>query len=162
MNCLAIDASEKLIANRKLWGLQRQQSLNQLLLACHDWREEKCFPEEDFHKSQHSFYKGISSLRPLDKKGLQLLSISEYMKKTIFYLRHPRLKQLPEDGISCLHSKLQFLQFLALTKQYQKKRKEKKKNKCVVKIAHVSLIQINDEVLLSEPKVQMRSNPTSQ
>ena len=48
MNCLAI---EKLIANRKQWGLKRLHSLNQLLLSCHDCREEKCFPEEDFHKS---------------------------------------------------------------------------------------------------------------
>ena len=51
MNCLAINAFEKLIAKRKQWGLQRLHSLNQLLLSCHDCREEKCFPEEDFHKS---------------------------------------------------------------------------------------------------------------
>ena len=48
MNCLA---TEKFIANRKQWGLKRLHSLNQLLLSCHDCREEKCFPEEYFHKS---------------------------------------------------------------------------------------------------------------
>ncbi|KAF3945559.1 hypothetical protein CMV_028078 [Castanea mollissima] len=51
MNCLAIDASEKLITNRNQWGLKRLHYLNQLLLSCHDCREQKCFPEEDFHKS---------------------------------------------------------------------------------------------------------------
>ena len=60
MNCLAIDAFEKLIANRKQWGLQRLHYLNQLLLSSykkkklllsyHDCREEKCFPEEDIQK----------------------------------------------------------------------------------------------------------------
>ena len=33
MNGLAISASQKFIANRKQWGLQRLHSLNQLLLS---------------------------------------------------------------------------------------------------------------------------------
>ena len=33
MNGLAISASQKLIANRKQWGLQTLHSLNQLLLS---------------------------------------------------------------------------------------------------------------------------------
>ena len=41
MNCLAIDAFEKLIANRKQWGLQRLHYLNQLLLS--SYKKKKIF-----------------------------------------------------------------------------------------------------------------------
>ena len=41
MNCLAIDAFEKLIANRKQWGLQRLHYLNQLLLS--SYKKKKKF-----------------------------------------------------------------------------------------------------------------------
>ena len=144
MNGLAISASQKLIANRKQWGLQTLHSLNQLLLSsykkdiyiyiymllsCHNCREEKCFPEEGFHKFQHSFYKGISKSEIPRQVGPSthyissaIVYLSIYQKQTIVCLRHPRLKQLPKDGISCFHSKLQFRKFLALTKQYQKRK----------------------------------------
>ncbi|KAF3948837.1 hypothetical protein CMV_025213 [Castanea mollissima] len=48
------------------------------------------------------------------------LSIKEFQMRSLD--KCPRLEQLPEDGISCFHSKLQFRKFLALTKQYQKKK----------------------------------------
>ena len=38
MNGLAISASQKLIANRKQWGLQTLHSLNQLLLSSYKKR----------------------------------------------------------------------------------------------------------------------------
>ena len=122
MNCLAIDAFEKLIANRKEWGLQRLHSLNQLLLSsynfflllsCHDCKEEKCFPEEDVHKFWHLFYKGISK----SEIPRQVGPSTHYLSSTIVYLsiyqKNYCLSQMPQTKANA--SRWDFL-----TKQYQK------------------------------------------
>ncbi|KAF3942613.1 hypothetical protein CMV_030747 [Castanea mollissima] len=83
------------------WGIARPQPFT---------IEIETFPEGG---KRNAFLRRTST-------SFNTLSIKEFQMRSLD--KRPRLEQLPEDGISCFQSKLQFCKFLALTKQYQKKK----------------------------------------
>ena len=136
-----IDVSEKLFATRMDWGLKGLHSFTTLILSnlASDFRAVESFPEENLLPSSLTtlFIGGFQNFRSLDK-GLQHLASLQQL----WNVNCPELKHMPKVGLPV---SIYYLRIYSCP--FSKQRKEKK-GKEWRKIAHISFIHIDDDVVI--------------
>ncbi|KAJ9153501.1 hypothetical protein P3X46_026930 [Hevea brasiliensis] len=139
LNMVLISRCDKLIANRRKWGLQRLPSLKIFCLGgCKDLES---FPEEGLLPTTLTTLSicQLQSLRVLNKNGLQhLTSLQEFKIKNCLQLQSFPEERLPASLIYLSIKKCPLLKYC-----YQKENKE-----IWNRIAHIPCIKIDQEVIM--------------
>jgi Leucine-rich repeat (LRR) protein len=137
LNSIRIIFCEKLIASRMGWGLQNLPILKYFIISGKN-EDLESFPEAQLLPTSLTYLSisGFPNLKCLDKKGLQHLIALEELN--IWYF--PKLKYMPEQGLSTSLSILKIIDCPLLKKEWQSK-----KGKEWRKIAHVDQIWIDGQ-----------------
>jgi len=135
LNSISIYGCEKLIASRMGWGLQNLPILKYFIIRGKN-EDLESFPEAQLLPTSLTYLSisGFPNLKSLDKKGLQHLIALEELN----IWRCPKLKYMPEQGLSTSLSILNIDDCPLLKKEW-----ERKKGKEWRKIAHVEQIWID-------------------
>jgi hypothetical protein len=139
LKSVSIIDCDSLVAGRMEWGLQKLPFLKSLFI-CGEKEDVKSFPEVGLLPINLTVLqiKNFPSLKSLDKRGFQQLASLEELRID----NCPMLKCMPEEGLPASVSVLLINNCPLLKKQLHKK-----KGKEWLKIAHVHLIMIDDELI---------------
>ncbi|XP_059440570.1 putative disease resistance protein At3g14460 [Corylus avellana] len=139
LKSITISDCDNLVAGRMRWGLQKLPFLKSLFI-CGERGDAKSFPEVGLLPTNLTALqiKNFPIMKSLDKKGLQHLASLEELR----IYDCPMLKYMPEEGLPASISVL-----LINNCPLLKKQRHKKKGKEWLKIAHVHLIKMDDELI---------------
>ncbi|XP_059434162.1 putative disease resistance protein At3g14460 [Corylus avellana] len=139
LKSVSIVDCDNLVAGRMEWGLQKLPFLKSLFI-CGEKGDAKSFPEVGLLPTNLTSLQimNFPSLKSLDKRGFQHLASLEELR----IYDCPMLKYMPEEGLPASVSVLLINNCPLLKKQLHKK-----KGKEWLKIAHVHLIMIDDELI---------------
>jgi hypothetical protein len=139
LQSVSIVDCDNLVAGRMEWGLQKLPFLKSLFI-CGEKGDVKSFPEVGLLPTNLTVLqiKNFPSLKSLDIRGFQHLTSLEELRID----NCPMLKYMPEEGLPASISVLLINNCPLLKKQLHKK-----KGKEWLKIGHVHLIMIDDELI---------------
>ncbi|KAG7950981.1 hypothetical protein I3843_13G143800 [Carya illinoinensis] len=139
LGCISIKDCDKLVTNRRGWGLQNLPSIETLTIEG-NCKDVESFPEAGLlPTSLHYLQIGkFPNMKSLDYKALRHLnSLGSLTIKSC-----PKLKFMQEEGLPASISTLRISGCALLEKQLQSR-----KGKAWRKIAHIPLIYINDKLI---------------
>ncbi|XP_059440533.1 putative disease resistance protein At3g14460 [Corylus avellana] len=139
LKSVSIVDCDNLVDLRMEWGLQKLPFLKSLFI-CGENGDAKSFPEVGLLPTNLTVLqiKNFPSLKSLDNRGFQHLASLEELR----IYNCPMLNYMPEEGLPASVSVLLINNCPLLKKQLHKKR-----GKEWLKIAHVHLIMIDDELI---------------